>query len=173
MEGCCRHRCHLKTQKHRFTNTGSKLQVGTAAQKMPETYGEELNCLLSGHRLEEQISPRLKCQQVPLFLCWALPHKAWGPSGHQIWVSINLANRAFSPPWWFWDPMKPIQFTHPAWTFEKLIHTSNQPGPALHTRICPMSTNCRQAAVGLCVPCVSWSSSPKPSTSGSHPQFKA
>ena len=71
-EECCRPKHHLKRHEHKFTCSQTitpNFREETVAQKVPETYGEELNYLASGQGPEGQLSPALKCQRALLLLC--------------------------------------------------------------------------------------------------------
>ena len=74
--------------------------TGAAAQRMPGTYGESLNCLSSGQEMEGQLSSRQKCSQRPLFLWWALPPQSQ-QAGTTMSEFLSTWLSLFTPTWWF------------------------------------------------------------------------
>ena len=57
---------------------GLSISTGTVAQKVPGTYREELNCLVSGEGLEGQLSPRQDVTEAIILLLSPLPTELAG-----------------------------------------------------------------------------------------------
>lgn len=99
---------------------------GIAAQKVPETYNEELNSLAS-EKLQGQLSRGRKCWQVPLFLCWALlAHSLHAKIGAKSESPLTCETLLVLP--WGFHEIPPHQTRPQNWT-----SFSGWPPPALHT----------------------------------------
>lgn len=137
-----------------------------AAQKMPETYREELYCLTWGQGLEGQLSHDgaafswQKSWLMALFPCWALPPP---PQNQQVVAISECPSTLFTLPWWFPETLiAPPNFRAPP-----------KPFPVVHAAVLANAANIPKTSQT----CSIWPtyhlflSRPKPNTSSSKPQF--